>query len=103
MELILGLPPMSQYDAAAESMWRCFTPTPDATPFVAVPSNVDLNEKNTNKTASARMSDSFDFSKEDNIPDLPFNQVIWKAVKGEDSEMPAPKRSAFLKQIIEVD
>lgn len=103
MELILGLPPMSQYDAAAESMWRCFTPTPDATPFVAVPSNVDLNEKNTNKTASARMSDSFDFSKEDNIPDLPFNQVIWKAVKGEDSEMPAPKRSAFLKQIVEVD
>ena len=103
MELILGLPPMSQFDAAAESLWRCFTEKPNPTPFLSVPSNVDLNDKNINKTTSARMSESFDFSKEDNIPDLLFNQVIWKAVKGEDSEMPAPKRSAFLKQIIEVD
>ncbi len=103
MELILGLPPMSQFDAAAESLWRCFTEKPNPTPFLSVPSNVDLNDKNINKTTSARMSESFDFSKEDNIPDLLFNQVIWKAVKGENSEMPAPKRSAFLKQIIEVD
>ena len=33
IELILGLPPMSQYDAAAESMWKCFSATPDLTPF----------------------------------------------------------------------
>jgi hypothetical protein len=26
-----------------------------------------------------------------------FSQIIWKAVKGEDSEMPAPRRSAFVK------
>ena len=28
MELILGIPPMSQYDAAATPMWRCFSKTP---------------------------------------------------------------------------
>ena len=39
----------------------------------------------------------FDFSKEDRIPDLVFSEVIWKAVKGEASEMPAPRRSAFIK------
>ena len=97
IELILGLPPMSQYDAAAEPMWRCFTATPDSNPFVAVPANVNLNDKNINMTASAKLSETFDFSKEDRIPDMLFSQVIWKAVKGENSEMPAPRRSAFIK------
>lgn len=99
IELILGLPPMSQYDAAAEPMWRCFSATPDLNPFVSVPALVDLNEKNTKNTASARLSETFDFSKEDRIPDLVFSEVIWKAVKGEHSIMPAPRRSAFIKMV----
>lgn len=99
IELILGLPPMSQYDAAAEPMWRCFTSIPNSNPFVAVPANVNLNDKNEKMTASAKLSETFDFSKEDRIPDMLFSQVIWKAVKGEGSEMPAPRRSAFIKLI----
>ncbi len=99
IELILGLPPMSQYDAAAEPMWRCFSSTPDLTPFSSVPALVDLNEKNTKNTTSARLSETFDFSKEDRIPDLVFSEVIWKAVKGEECIMPAPRRSAFVKMV----
>ncbi len=99
MELILGLPPMSQYDAAAMPMYRCFNKTADLTPFVSVAANIDLNEKNTQQTASAKLSETFDFSKEDRVPDLLFSRVIWKAVKGENSEMPAPVRSAFLKMV----
>jgi len=99
IELILGLPPMSQYDAAAEPMWRCFTSTPDHTPFQSVAANVDLNEKNTKNTPGARLSETLDFSKEDRIPDLVFSEVIWKAVKGEESIMPAPRRSAFVKMV----
>ncbi len=98
IELILGLPPMSQYDAAAEPMWRCFSSQFNGEAFLAVPALVDLNEKNTKNTPSARLSETFDFSKEDAIPDLVFNEVIWKAVKGEGSKMPAPRRSAFLKK-----
>lgn len=97
MELILALPPMSQYDAAAEPMWRCFSSTYNATPFLAVPANISLDEKNIKNTPSAKISATFDFSKEDRIPDLVFSEVIWKAVKGENSVMPAPVRSAFLK------
>ncbi len=103
IELILGLPPMSQYDAAAEPMWRCFTNTPDLTPFQSVAANVDLDEKNTKNTPSARVSGTLDFSKEDRIPDLVFSEVIWKAVKGEESSMPAPRRSAFVKMVEEDD
>jgi len=97
MELILGLPPMSQYDAAAEPMWRCFMSSPDKAGFDAVAARVDLNEKNTKHTASAKLSATFDFSKEDRVPDLLFSEVIWKAVKGEESVMPAPRRGAFLR------
>jgi len=97
IELILGLPPMSQYDAAAEPMWRCFTSAPDSNSFLTVAANVNLNDKNEKRTASSRISETFDFSKEDRIPDMVFSEVIWKAVKGEESEMPAPRRSAFLK------
>jgi hypothetical protein len=97
MELILGLPPMSQYDAAATPMWRSFTAIANPAPFVALPSNINLMDRNKSNTASARLSAGFDFSKEDLVPDLVFSEVIWKAVKGEDSQMPAPRRSAFLK------
>ncbi len=97
MELILGLPPMSQYDAAATPMYRCFNAVSNPAPFKALPANVDLNEVNSQQTASAKLSETFDFSKEDRIPDLLFSTVIWKTVKGEHSEMPAPRRSAFLK------
>ncbi len=97
IELILGLPPMSQYDAAATPMWRSFTANPNYTSFTAVPVSVDLNEKNTRNSNTARLSNSFDFTKEDRIPDLLFSEVVWKAVKGEDAVMPAPRRSAFVK------
>jgi YVTN family beta-propeller protein len=96
IELILGLPPMSQYDAAATPMFKSFTSKPDFTPFKSVPSNIDLNEKNTATNATAKLSGEIDLSKEDRVPDLLFSKIIWKAVKGEHSEMPAPRRSAFV-------
>ncbi|HEY2728119.1 MAG TPA: bifunctional YncE family protein/alkaline phosphatase family protein, partial [Parafilimonas sp.] len=98
IELILGLQPMSQYDASAPSMWRCFQSTADLTSYNAKPLQVNLNERNTAENTWQRKSESFDFSKEDRIPDRAFTEVIWKAVKGADAIVPAPKRAAFVKQ-----
>jgi len=103
MELILGLPPMSQYDAAATPMWRSFTATPNLKKFTSLPANIDLNQKNKSTSPTALLSETFDFSKEDRIPDLVFSEMIWKAVKGEDAKMPAPRRSAFVKVIADDD
>ena len=97
IELILGIPPMSQYDASAISLWRCFQSQPDLNGFDAKPLQWDINEKNTVENAWQRRSETFDFSKEDNIPDAEFTEVIWKAVKGEHSTVPAPRRAAFVK------
>ena len=98
IELIFGLPPMSQYDAAATPMWKSFMAEANMTPFTAKPARIDLNQKNSSqRTALALKSLSFDLSKEDRAPDLEFSEVIWKAIKGEHSVMPAPRRAAFLK------
>ncbi|MDP4263653.1 MAG: bifunctional YncE family protein/alkaline phosphatase family protein [Bacteroidota bacterium] len=97
MELILGLPPMTQYDAAAEPMWRCFTTTADLSPFVSVPSNIDLGIRNTAMTEWQKRSEQFDLTKEDAIPDMEFNAVLWYGLKGDHVPLPAPRRAAFLK------
>ena len=98
IELILGLPPMSQYDAAAEPMWRCFSSELNTKPFISKPLQVNINEKNSVENAWQRMSEKFDFTKEDKINNRDFNEVIWKAVKGENAIVPAPKRAGFLKE-----
>jgi DNA-binding beta-propeller fold protein YncE len=95
MELILGLPPMSQYDAAAEPLWRCFNKTANHQPFKSLPNLVDLNLKNTADNKMSRLSETFDFSKEDRVPDAQFNDVIWAAIHGLNSICPVPVHAAF--------
>jgi DNA-binding beta-propeller fold protein YncE len=95
MELILGLPPMSQQDAAATPMWRCFTPQANLKPFQHRPPGINLDDRNAGNTPLSRQFDYFDLTKEDKVPDLEFNRLLWKAIKGEDSEMPAPRRGAW--------
>lgn len=97
MELILGLPPMSQYDAAATPMFACFTSTPDLASYTHRPAQVDLEQKNTAWNAPARKSATFDLRHADTLNDDEFNEVIWKAVRGEDAPMPAPKRGAWVR------
>ena len=97
IELILGIAPMSQYDAAAVPMWRCFSSTPNLTAFQSVPAQIDINEKNTAVNEWQRLSEKFDLTKEDAVPDLEFNRVLWHVIKGNDIPFPAPKRAAFVK------
>ena len=97
IELIAGLPPMSQYDAGATPMFRSFTATPDNTPYQSVPSNVDLSAVNTAYTPSAKKSEGLDFSDVDRIDDKLFNEILWKGLRGELAEVPAPRRSAFVR------
>ena len=99
MELILGLPPMSQYDAAAIPMYGAFTNQTDLTPFKLKPATFDITEKNQKDAPGAVRSAQLDFSKEDAAPDIEFNEIIWKSVKGANSQMPAPVRSAFVRAV----
>ena len=95
MELILGLPPMTQYDAAATPMWRCFDNSPKPFDFNAIMPDVDMNKRNTAMNEWQRRSEKFNFAKEDSNNDFEFNKVLWHGIKG-DVPYPGPRRAAFL-------
>ena len=94
MELILALKPMTQFDAAATPMFNSFQAVADATPYVALPANVNLRETNTIAAWGAK--EKFNFAKEDANDDLKFNEVIWRSVQGANSPMPAPVHAGFV-------
>jgi hypothetical protein len=90
MELLLGLPPMSQYDAAANPMYAAFGEKADPTPFTLVKPQVDVMEKNTLRAYGARRSMKMDFRDVDDAPMAELNEILWKSIKGADSPVPAP-------------
>ncbi len=96
MELILGLKPMSQFDAAARPMYHSFQAKADLTPYEHVVPDVDREEKNRAAAWGAELSEKLDLSREDAADDLLFNEIIWRSVKGPKSPMPAPVRAAFV-------
>jgi DNA-binding beta-propeller fold protein YncE len=95
IELILGLPPMSQYDASSTPVWRSMNNTPDHGPFTVRPSQIDFNLKNLAENEWQRKSEMLDFTKEDRVNDALFNEIIWRAVKGINSPCPPAVRAAF--------
>jgi DNA-binding beta-propeller fold protein YncE len=96
MELILGMRPMSQFDAAAMPMYASFQSKPDNTPFVARAVTVNMQEKNDAAAWGAQRSRKMNFAKEDAADDLQLNEVIWRSVRGAHSPMPPPVRAAFV-------
>jgi hypothetical protein len=97
MELILGLPPMSQYDAAATPMYNAFQPTPDLAPFTHLPARYPLDERNDWNSPGARASLRMEFREADLTPEFELNEIIWKSVHGADAIMPPPRRAAFVR------
>ncbi|MDP4283789.1 MAG: bifunctional YncE family protein/alkaline phosphatase family protein [Bacteroidota bacterium] len=97
IELVLGLPPMSQYDAAATPLWRSFTATPNFSNFDHVPPQTDIDQIYLASNKLTEKSAAFNFSKEDKVPDDEFNEVLWKAIKGMNSPVPSPRRAAFVR------
>jgi hypothetical protein len=92
MELLLGLPPMTQYDAAAMPMYASFDTKPDLTAYTHVAPQMDVDAKNTALAWGAKASLAMDFSDYDRAPEFELNEIIWKSVKGARSEMPLPVR-----------
>ena len=96
MELILGMRPMSQFDAAATPMYHSFHATADVQPYAAVLPDADLKALNTKLAWGAAKSRKLDFRREDAVDDLVLNEMIWRSVRGPSSKMPAPVRAAFV-------
>lgn len=95
MELILGIPPLSQFDAAATPMFESFTDQPDTRPYSHEPARIDVNVLNTELAYGADRSSKMDFTEYDRIDDFELNEILWGAVKGSDAPVPPAARRAI--------
>jgi hypothetical protein len=99
IELILGLPPMSQYDASATPLYNAFQATPVTTPFTHLSARVPLDERNDWRSPGAAASQRMNFTEADLAPELELNQILWQSIHGPGSVMPPPRRTGFVRPI----
>jgi DNA-binding beta-propeller fold protein YncE len=95
MELILGLRPMTHFDAGARPMFGSFSEQPDPQPYTAIAPKVSMTEQNPLNASGASQSARMDFSDADLVADDELNAVLWRAIKHRDP--PPPTRSSFVK------
>jgi YVTN family beta-propeller protein len=97
MELILGIEPMSQFDASATPLYAAFQPTPSLAAYGRIVPGVSMVDTNPPNAPGAARSLRMDFSDADRTPEEPLNEIVWQSVKGEHSPMPPPRRSVFVR------
>jgi YVTN family beta-propeller protein len=94
MELLLGMPPMNQLDAAASPM-DVFQSTPDMTPYKAVLPELALNNLIVQSSMDRetaryiRQSEQQDFASEDLANPQILNRIIWFSARGDQEPYPA--------------
>jgi DNA-binding beta-propeller fold protein YncE len=88
IEIILGMEPMTTYDARAVPMYAAFTAKPDLRPYAAIAAQTDLNARNGAGAYRARRAARLDFDRADAVPDATMNDMLWHAVRGADAKLP---------------
>jgi len=95
IELILGLPPMNQFDLSATPMASCFTERANLAPYAVAKNRIPLDEMNPPLKALsgpqrywalkslALPLDDIDEADEDTL-----NRILWHSVKGYDTPYP---------------
>jgi len=82
IELVLGLKPMTVFDAGATPMANAFQNTPNLAVYHNEPPRVALDEKNPERSATAERSMKLDFSASDMADEHELNDILWIAIKG---------------------
>jgi DNA-binding beta-propeller fold protein YncE len=91
IELILGLRPMTQFDAASPSMAASFQAKLDATPYTAEKPRVPLDAHN--PPHAPAVAEKMNFDREDANDDNLLNDLLWRAIRSDAP--PPPVRSYF--------
>ena len=99
IELVLGLSPMTQYDLSATPILFSITDKPDFKPYKVIEPLIDTSAVNSANAYGAIECEHLNFTKEDAVPDRIFNEILWRDIKGKNSVMPPPVRSAFVKEV----
>ncbi len=99
IEQILGLPPLSQYDAGATPLWNAFARRLDATPFAHLPNTWSLDELN--PTAFRSRIPTRDLAEADEADEMELNREIWESVH--PGSAPPPVRQAWVIRPVEAN
>jgi hypothetical protein len=94
MEYLLGLRPMTHYDAGARPITASFQATPDPTPYVLERARIPLDEKNPPNAPGAKESAQMDFKDADDVDEDLLNDILWRAIR-KNAAAPPPTRSYF--------
>jgi DNA-binding beta-propeller fold protein YncE len=95
MEMLLGMPPMTQHDAAATVMYNAFLAKPELSGYTAKAAQIDLVSKNTANSFGAAIAAKMDFTDYDRVDEQMLNRILWHDIKGANVPMPAPVRRAL--------
>jgi DNA-binding beta-propeller fold protein YncE len=93
IELIVGLRPLTHFDAAARPMFGGFSQQANAQPYTAISPKVSITDRNPWNSPGASESMRMDFKDADLADDDELNDVLWRAIR--HSDPPPPTRSAF--------
>jgi YVTN family beta-propeller protein len=96
MEEILGLGTLSQFDYYGRPLRDVWTEAPDIAPYRALMPSVSLDERNPAQGRGARESERLDLAFEDVAEEDLFNQILWRAIKGENVPFPGVTRMSAL-------
>jgi len=95
MEIILGLRPMTTYDAGARPMFSVFNTAPTPGAYTLEKPQTPLDTRNPAKSPTAARSLRMNFKDADDVDEDELNAILWAAVKGPAAPMPVPVRSRF--------
>ena len=93
IEVLLGLHPMTQFDASARLMTASLRTTPDPAPYAAEKPRISMDDKNPPTAPGAAASNRMRFEEADENDDDQLNDILWRAIR-KDSP-PPPVRSYF--------
>ena len=94
IELILGLKPLSVFDAVATPMYDAFGDKADVTPYTAIKPEQDLMAVNPKSAANAALSAAMPFDRVDAVPQEISDRILWQRVHGAASTPPPPGPNA---------
>ena len=93
MEFLLGLKPMTHFDAGARVMSAAFQNKPDPAPYAAEKPRISLEERNPAATPAAARAANLRLDEADENDDDEMNDILWRAIRKDAP--PPPVRSIF--------
>ncbi|MCU1238705.1 MAG: beta-propeller repeat protein [Candidatus Solibacter sp.] len=93
MEYLLGLRPMTHFDAGARAMSTVFLSQPSPAGYTAEKPRIALDERNPAATPAAARAAKLNFEEADENDDDEMNDILWRAIRRDAP--PPPMRSIF--------